>query len=168
MRKKIIYLAIFIFLFLNLSLVLVPSVFAKADCCCKKENGQITDPYDTGGADCDTYCVNTYGSNSTSATCPEENNGNSGSSVSLQDPLGLNGNVEGLFVRIIKVLLGLVGIASLVAFVYAGFMFLISAGNSERVKKAKDTMVYAVLGIFISMAAYVILSFVFQALEGSL
>ena len=85
--------------------------------------------------------------------------------VTLQDPLGLKGDIQKLWANIITALLGFVGVASLVSFVYAGFMFLVSTGSPERVKKAKDIMLYAVIGVFVSMASYAILSFVFTLLE---
>jgi hypothetical protein len=87
--------------------------------------------------------------------------------IKLIDPLNINGQQEELYARVIKGLLGLVGIASLIAFIIAGFMFLTSAGNPEQIKKAKDTMVYAVIGVAVSMASYAILSFVFTTLEKS-
>ncbi len=173
MVKKYFFLSLFILLVLGIVLNLnISQTFAATGYCYCNDGNNTCKPitYDT---DCDTVCTDKCkpdsGQCKNDQPCPQtqsQNNTNEG--VSLEDPLGLKGDVTGLFVRIIKALLGLVGIASLVAFVYAGFMFLISAGNSEQVKKAKDTMIYAVLGVFISMAAYVILSFVFQALEGSL
>jgi len=90
--------------------------------------------------------------------------------TSIENPLKKEGgpiDPEELYGRIISGLLGFVGIVSLVAFVYAGFVFLISAGNPERVKKAKDTMIYAVIGVFVSMASYAILNFIFTTLEES-
>lgn len=170
MVKKYFFLSLFFFLVLSvvLNLSSSPVLAATGYCYCNPDGSCRIITYDS---DCDSVCTERCGKpggECKSEACPTDQSDNSSSGVSLEDPLGLKGDVTGLFVRIIKALLGLVGIASLVAFVYAGFMFLISAGNSEQVKKAKDTMVYAVLGVFISMAAYVILSFVFQALEGSL
>ncbi len=172
-KKRIIFGSLFIMAVFGF--LLVGNVYAQSDvhtCCCKDNNGQTLPPDNNVPAStpCSEYCK---GPTLSVTDCPPAQNGNSNNSgsqdsASLQDPLGLNGDVTALWARIIKALLGLVGIASLVAFVYAGFIFLISAGSSEQVKKAKDTMVYAVLGIFISMAAYVILNFVFKALQGSL
>jgi hypothetical protein len=62
--------------------------------------------------------------------------------------------------------LAFVGVAALVTFIYAGFMFLTSSGNPEQVKKAKDTMLYAAIGVAISMGSYAILSFVLGILQG--
>lgn len=91
----------------------------------------------------------------------------SGGGVVLKDPLNLQGDPQVFWARIIGGLLGFVGVGALITFVYAGFMFLTSSGNPEQVKKAKDTMVYAVLGVAVSMGAYVILGFIFDTLQGS-
>lgn len=69
--------------------------------------------------------------------------------------------------RVVKAILILIGSVSLVIFIYAGFIFLVSAGNVEKTKKARDTLLYAVLGIFLATATYAILSFVFKTFETS-
>jgi hypothetical protein len=173
MVKKYLFLNLFFFLALSivLNLNINQALAATGYCYCNDGNNTCKPiTYDT---DCASVCTNECkpdsGQCKNDQPCPQnQTQNNSSEGTTLQDPLGLNGDVTALWARIIKALLGLVGIASLVAFVYAGFIFLISAGSSEQVKKAKDTMVYAVLGIFISMAAYVILNFVFKALQGSL
>lgn len=71
---------------------------------------------------------------------------------------------EELYARVIKAFLAFVGVAGLVAFVYAGFAFIFSGGNQEKVIKAKNTMVYAVLGIAIAFGAFAILNFILDAL----
>ena len=90
--------------------------------------------------------------------------------VILHDPMNLGNHTNyedlgNLWGRIIQALLILVGTASLVVFVYAGFLFLTSSGNSETTKKARDTIIYAILGIFISMGAYIILKNIFGSFE---
>ncbi len=95
--------------------------------------------------------------------------GSGGTSVSLDNPLNPNKPNEPiageeLWGRLIRGLLGFLGIASLVAFIFAGFNFLTAAGNPEQVKKAKDIMLYAVIGIVVALGSYAILSFIFKAL----
>lgn len=88
--------------------------------------------------------------------------------ITIPDPLNIySADPTELYARIIKGLLGFVGITALLAFVYAGFLFLTSTGNPEQVKKAKDTMIYAVIGITVAMTSYAILNFVFSTLETS-
>ena len=80
-------------------------------------------------------------------------------------PTGTEVPAEELYGRVIRAFLAFVGIASLVTFVFAGAFFVFSGGNAERVKKARDAMVYAVIGIAVSLGSYVILSFVIEALK---
>ncbi len=63
-----------------------------------------------------------------------------------------------------KWILGISGSAALLIFIYGGVMFLISAGNSERVKKGQQILVGAVIGIVIVFAAYTIIGFIIHAM----
>ena len=61
---------------------------------------------------------------------------------------------------IIKVLLGFLGIIFIVLLIYAGFKWLTSAGNEEQISAAKKTIVTAIIGLTIVLAAYIITVFV--------
>lgn len=65
---------------------------------------------------------------------------------------------------IIGVILSFVGVIFLVLMIYAGLVWMTAQGNQERVNKAKDLMINAVIGLIIVMAAYAITSFVGQRL----
>jgi len=65
---------------------------------------------------------------------------------------------------IIKIVLGFLGVIFLVLILYAGFMWMTSAGNEEQISKAKKTMVAAVLGAAIVLSAYLVTFFVVDAL----
>ena len=71
-----------------------------------------------------------------------------------------------IIARIIKVALSLLGIIFLVLIIYAGFMWMTSAGNEERISKAKKIMAAAIIGLAIVMAAYAITIFVIDNLMG--
>ena len=91
--------------------------------------------------------------------------------IRLENPLSPSGGPlrpEELYGRIIRAFLVFVGIASLVTFVFAGTLFVASGGNAERVTKAKNAMLYAVIGMAVSIGSYVILSFVIDVLKGEL
>ena len=53
---------------------------------------------------------------------------------------------------------------ALVAFVYGGFLMVFSFGESSKVQQGKDVMVAAVIGIMIVFSAYLIVSFILNAL----
>lgn len=50
--------------------------------------------------------------------------------------------------------------------VYAGVMFMTAQGNSERVEKAKNIMVWATLGVAVMLLSYIVVSFVFSSIQG--
>lgn len=65
------------------------------------------------------------------------------------------------------IILGLTGTVALVAFVYAGFLFLISAGSSEKVNQAKNVIKGSIIGITIVFLSFTIISYVFKLLNVS-
>lgn len=66
--------------------------------------------------------------------------------------------------QIIQVVLGLLGVIFIVLIIYAGFSWLTSAGNEERISKAKKTIVAAVIGLTIVLSAYLITAFILSQL----
>ena len=67
--------------------------------------------------------------------------------------------------RIIQAILGVTGAVALLMFVYGGFLWLIPGGENEKVKKGKETMKWAVLGLAVIIGAYMIVSTIINALE---
>ena len=66
--------------------------------------------------------------------------------------------------NIIKAILGLLGIIFIALMVYAGFMWMTAAGNEDRIKKAKTTIAAAIVGVAIVLAAFLITTFVIDAI----
>ena len=65
-----------------------------------------------------------------------------------------------LMVNVAHFILSITGSLALLFFVYGGVMFLISAGSSERITKAKQILVGAVIGLAIVFTSYTIISFI--------
>lgn len=85
------------------------------------------------------------------------------SAVSLTSPLG-GASIPVIIGRVIRALLGLSGSAALLMLLYGGFIWLTSGGKPEAIKKGKDTIVWAIIGLVVIFSAFVIVSFVLQAL----
>src|SRR3989344_1642585 len=83
----------------------------------------------------------------------------------LTNPLTVN-SIPEFIGNIIKAALGLSGSIALLMFVWGGLQWLISGGNAERVKKGKDTIIWAVLGLVVIFTAYTLVSVVVKALAG--
>lgn len=69
---------------------------------------------------------------------------------------------------IINIFSIIVGITAVIMIVYAGFRYVTSGGNQESVKSAKQTLIYALIGLVIVALAQVIVKFVLhQAINPS-
>lgn len=67
---------------------------------------------------------------------------------------------ESLFKDITNAALFLVGAISVLMIVYGGIKYTISAGDSSAITGAKNTIIYAVVGLVVSLLAYAIVNFV--------
>ncbi len=67
----------------------------------------------------------------------------------------------------VNALLFLIGAVSVVMIIYGGFKYVTSAGDTSAVSSAKNTILYAVVGLVVALAAYAIASFVIGAINGS-
>jgi hypothetical protein len=66
----------------------------------------------------------------------------------------------GIFETITNVLLFLIGAVSVIMLIYGGLRYVISGGDSTAVTAAKNTILYAVIGIIVALLAYAIVNFV--------
>lgn len=62
--------------------------------------------------------------------------------------------------RIINVLLYIIGILSVVMIIFSGLKYVNSRGDAESIKSAKNTLLYAVVGLVVAMLAFTIVNFV--------
>jgi len=67
--------------------------------------------------------------------------------------------------KIIKAILGVLGVIFVLLILWAGSMRLFAKGNATQIKKSYDTIMWAILGLVIIFSSYVILSFVFEKLD---
>ncbi len=84
-------------------------------------------------------------------------------SVGLDNPLG-GTDIPPIISRIITHALGIVGALALLMFIWGGFIWMTAAGNTERVKKGMNTLLWATIGLVVIFASYVILKFIFDVL----
>jgi len=73
----------------------------------------------------------------------------------LSNPLGSDIETpQALIGQIINSVLGVVGSLALLMFVYGGITWMTSSGNQEKVKKGRDVIVWAAIGLVIVFSAY--------------
>jgi len=76
----------------------------------------------------------------------------------------LTGN-GGFVTTVINVLLFVIGILCVVMIVFGGIRYTMSTGDKGRVDSAKNTIIYAVVGLVVAMIAYALVNWVFNALQ---
>lgn len=58
-----------------------------------------------------------------------------------------------------------IGIVSVIVIIIAGFQYVLSGGDPQKTKQAKDTILYAIIGLVISVSAWAIVGFVLGSVE---
>lgn len=92
--------------------------------------------------------------------CSEENGSNN--SVYCQNKDKGEGQVNGIIKTIVGVLLMAVGAISIIMIVIGGILFALSSGDAQKAAKARSTILYAVVGLIVSVFASAIVNFVFD------
>ena len=73
----------------------------------------------------------------------------------------------GVFKTIVNTLLFIVGAVSVVMLIWGGIRYASSAGNANSVTSAKNTIIYAIVGLVIAFLAYAIVNWVLSGIGGS-
>lgn len=83
----------------------------------------------------------------------------------IVDPMGGDGNINVIIGNTIQKALGVVGSLALVMFVISGFMWMSAGGNSERVTKAKNIMIWTTMGLVVIFSSYAIIFFIIKSVS---
>ena len=76
-----------------------------------------------------------------------------------EDHAGSN-NLMGTINTIISVVLGVLGILAVAYIIYGGFMLTTATGDPVKIKKARETIMYGVIGLVVALLAFAIVNFV--------
>ena len=74
--------------------------------------------------------------------------------------------VNGIFTTITNVILYILGAVSVIMLIYGGIIYTIYGGDSAQVTAAKNTIMYAIVGVVVAILAYAIINFVITSLAG--
>ncbi len=96
------------------------------------------------------------------ATCPP---GTKEGTVCLDNPLGKKITTTEIIGTIIKGALTVIGSLTLLMLVWGGFQWLTSAGNTEKVSQGTNTMIWAVIGVVIVFASYLMVETLLRVLS---
>lgn len=69
---------------------------------------------------------------------------------------GANGPIT----AVVNTMLFIVGVGSVIMIIYSGIRYIFSGGNSGQITSAKNTLIYAIIGLAIAILAYAIVNFV--------
>ena len=78
---------------------------------------------------------------------------------------GTNPNsLNGIIRSIINLLLTIIGIIAVIMIVVGGIRYTTSAGDAGQTKSARDTIIYAIVGLVIAIMSFAIVNFVLSKL----
>lgn len=72
-----------------------------------------------------------------------------------------------LLKRIINIISVIIGVIAVIMIIWGGFKYITSGGAQDKVKGAKDTLLYAIIGLIIVALAQVIVRFVLSNTPGT-
>lgn len=78
-------------------------------------------------------------------------------------PSNLVNGDSSIIKRAINIMLFAVGVLSVVMLIFGGFRYVISGGKKESVTNAKNTILYAIVGLLVAVFAYAIINFILGA-----
>ncbi len=81
-------------------------------------------------------------------------------------PANLFGDT-GVFKQVTNTILYIVGIIAVIMLIIGGIKYVVSGGDSKKVTDAKNTVLYAIIGLVIAFLAFAIVNFVISALPNA-
>lgn len=71
--------------------------------------------------------------------------------------------LNGVITAVLNILSAVIGVAAVVMIILAGFKYITSGGDPSGVKSAKDSLIYAIVGLLVVAMAQTIVRFVLHA-----
>lgn len=87
--------------------------------------------------------------------------------VNIDNPLNGISDISILIDKIIDFLFGIAILVTPIIIVYAGFVFITSAGNEEKIKTAQKVLIWALIGFAIVLIAKSVPAIIQEFLSGS-
>ena len=73
----------------------------------------------------------------------------------------------GVFTRLTNTVLMAVGLIAVIMLIYGGLRYITSGGDTKKVTDAKNTVLYAIIGLIICVLSYAIVNFVLTTIGAS-
>lgn len=68
---------------------------------------------------------------------------------------------------VVNIMFFIVGVMAVIMIIWGGIRYVLSAGNSATLTSAKNTIMYAVIGLIVAILAYTIVNFVINTVSGN-
>ncbi len=78
-------------------------------------------------------------------------------------PVELVGD-DGIIQRFTSIALYVIGAISVIMLIWGGLRYILSGGDSKKITDAKNTILYAIIGLIIAFLAYAIIRFVLNSI----
>jgi hypothetical protein len=76
-------------------------------------------------------------------------------------------SLETVITTIINVVIYVIGLVAVVMIILGGVQYTTSQGEAAKVKKAKDTILYGIIGLVVAILAFAIVNFVLSGVFGT-
>lgn len=143
-KPPLLFFCFFIFLLIGI-LIHVPFTHAKGSCSCADKRESIVENEEG----CKTFC-------GTQGRAYQEIKEGEEKETAIAKFVGFSAamSIPQLIGLSLRVVLGLMGSIALLLIVWGGFGWLTSGGSPDKIKKAKDTLLWAIIGLIIIFASY--------------
>lgn len=78
----------------------------------------------------------------------------------VAQPTGTTSDLQAQVKTVTNTLLLVIGIVAVIMLIVGGFRYVLSGGNEKNTAAAKDTILYAIIGIVVALLSYAIVNFV--------
>lgn len=89
-----------------------------------------------------------------------QSNVNGGIAVNTIGNEATGSELQGAVISIINAVVGALALVCVIVIIIGGVNYMTSSGDAGKVKKAKDTILYGVIGLVICVLAFAIVNFV--------
>ena len=76
------------------------------------------------------------------------------------------GDLDKSIITIINAVIGVLGLVCVIVMIIGGVNYMTSSGDAAKVKKAKDTILYGLIGLIVCVLAFAIVNFVISNIIG--
>ncbi len=105
-----------------------------------------------------------FAQNNNGIPCPEGMNCVSGIAI---PQTGLpNTPIEQILLTFMQWLFGIFGFLAIITFLIAGIQYFMAAGNPDSAKKAKQNIIYSIIGIMVALSGFIIITAISNFLSG--